>query len=78
MAKSRKKARKSGKRGTKKSKRRVAAKTKSRKPVGSKPRRRTKPAQEGPIAGAIHAVVDTVHDAAELRRRLSGQHTFED
>ena len=41
-------------------------------------RRVAKPPEEGPVAGAIHAVVDTIRETAQLRSRLVGRDSFED
>ena len=80
MAKARKKARRSAaKRVAKKTRRSVKAKTKSKAKKTSKSKaRRAKAPKEGVIARAAHLVTDTIHDAAELRRRMEGRETFED
>ena len=84
MAKARKKARKpAAKRSAKKSRRaakamaKSKARTKAKKSAKPKAKRVTTP-KEGPIASAIHVVTDTIHEAAELRRRMEGRETFED
>jgi hypothetical protein len=88
MAKARKKSRKKARKPAAKrsaKKRKSAAKTmaksrartKSRKSVKPKAKRVTAP-KEGPIASAVHVVTDTIHEAAELRRRMEGRETFED
>ena len=82
MAKARNKARKA-KRSAKKSRRaakamaKSKARTKARKSAAPKAKRVTPP-KEGPIASAIHVVTDTIHEAAELRRRMEGRESFED
>jgi len=88
MAKARKKTRKTAKRSAKKTRRakKTMAKSKARRKARktAKPKakaaktRRAKAPQEGPIAEAVHAVVDTIEEAAALRRRLAGRETFED
>jgi hypothetical protein len=58
----------------------VKAKSRAKVKKAARPRakRRAKVPQEGPIAEAVHAVVDTIEEAAALRRRLAGRDTFED
>ena len=82
-----KKSRKVAKRSGKKAKRAVKATVKKIKTAKvkskakPKPKARTrsvKPAKEGPIASAIHAVVDTVQDTTSLHNKLAGHNTFED
>lgn len=64
-----------------KKRRRIAkaaeTKPKARKAARPKRRRAAKP-KEGPIEEAVHAVMDTITETAELRRRLAGRETFED
>ena len=71
---------KSAKRPVKKKAKKVnTAKVKSK--AKSKPkttRRAVKPAKEGPVASAIHAVVDTVQEAAVLHSKLAGHNPYKD
>ena len=82
-----KKSKKVATRSGKKAKRSVRATTKKVKTVKvkskakSKPKARTRsvePAKEGPVASAIHAVVDTVQETTALHNKLAGHNTFED
>ena len=79
MAKARRKSKAAAKRPARKAKRgrKAAAKRKPRKTAKPKAAR-GKARQEGPVAGAVHAVVDTIQETADLRNKLGGRHTFED
>ena len=72
MAKARKKARKAAKRPAKK--RKAVSRAKARRPAGKKLRR----ARARKSTSIVDTVTETIHDSAELRRRLAGPNTFED
>lgn len=82
-----KKLKKVAKRTGKKTKRAVRATAKKVKTAKvkskakSKPKaksRSVKPAKEGRVASAIHAVVGTVQETTALHNKLAGHNTFED
>ena len=82
MAKARKRARKPAAKRTAKKRRGTKAKARTKpkamKVAKRKAARRRRISKEGPIAEAMHAVVNTIEEAAALRRRLAGRETFED
>jgi hypothetical protein len=71
MAKSRKKARKAGKRTAKKKRKPVTAKAR-------RPAKRTRRAKRRKQTSIVDAVVGAARETRELRSRLTGPGTFED